>query len=224
MATPNNDANPGPIRTLLLVGVVAAGAALLVTTSHELSRERIAENQRVRLQGNLHTVFDPVLHDNDLSATRLRITAPELLGSPAAVDVYVATLAGDPAGAIFATVAPDGYNAPIRLLVGVLHDGTVNAVRVVGHRETPGLGDPIEIEKSDWITQFDRTSLREPPPEQWLVDKDGGAFDSITGATVTPRAVVKAVRNTLLYFEQHREELFAAAAALQEEDDGRTDD
>ncbi len=113
---------------------------------------------------------------------------------------------------MFASVAPHGYNAEIRLLIGISPSGTVTGVRAVSHRETPGLGDAIEVDKSDWIRQFDGTSLQMPPPAAWAVRKDeGGQFDSITGATVTSRAVVNAVKNTLLYFDRHRDEIYAAA-------------
>jgi Na+-translocating ferredoxin:NAD+ oxidoreductase subunit G len=210
----DGDKHPGVLRTLLLVGVVASAAALLVTTSHEVSHERIAENQRVRLQSNLNTVLPTELHDNDLSATRLQVTDRERLGSAEPVDVYIATMRGVPVAALFASIAPDGYNAPIRLLIGVFADGSVSGVRVLSHRETPGLGDPIEIEKSDWITRFDGRTLDDPARELWAVRRDEGEFDALTGATVTSRAVVRAVRNTLIFFEENRDELFAAGTAL----------
>ncbi len=210
---------PRPLHTLLMVGLVAAGAALLVTTSHELSHERIAENQRLRLQRHLHTVLPAALHDNDLSATRLQVVDRERLGTTSPTDVYVAILHGEAVAAVINSVAPDGYNAPIHLLVGILADGTISGVHVLEHRETPGLGDPIEAEKSDWIRQFEATSLTNPAGADWAVARDGGAFDGLTGATVTPRAVIRAVHNTLLYFEQHRDTIFAQGLALLAEQD-----
>src|SRR5690606_27069458 len=104
--------------------------------------------------------------------------------------------------------APNGYGGAIRLLVGIREDGTVAGVRVIDHRETPGLGDGIEIEKSDWMTDFEGRSLGDPPVQRWRVKKDGGEFDQFTGATITPRAVVTAVRNALIYFRTHRQALF----------------
>ncbi|HEX7080096.1 MAG TPA: electron transport complex subunit RsxG [Gammaproteobacteria bacterium] len=200
-----------PLVTLLLVGLVAAGAALLVTTSYELSRERILENERERLLQSLYSVLDPELRERGLVPTHITATDRELLGSDNPIDVFVVADDGKPAAVIFAPVAPDGYNAPIRLLVGVSPEGVLTGVRVLSHRETPGLGDAIELRKSDWILQFDGKKLGDPPLAQWAVDKDGGAFDSLTGATITPRAVVGAVRNTLLYFERHHDELYAEA-------------
>jgi electron transport complex protein RnfG len=203
----------GPIRTLLLVGIVAAAAAFMVSASHEFSKDRIAANERARLIASLNSVLDPELRSHDLSTVRLSATDRPLLGAEQPVDVFVAMDAQTPAAIVFASVAPEGYNAAIRLLVGVSPAGTLTGVRVVSHRETPGLGDAIDAAKSGWILKFDGLSLSMPPLPTWAVDKDDGYFDSITGATVTSRAVVKSVKSTLLYFEQHRDELFQAAAA-----------
>jgi electron transport complex protein RnfG len=104
--------------------------------------------------------------------------------------------------------APDGYNGDIRLLAGIDAGGTVLGVRVVSHRETPGLGDPIEVDKSDWILGFANKSLRNPETGGWAVKRDGGQFDQFTGATISPRAVVRTIHNTLLYFETNRQMLF----------------
>jgi Na+-translocating ferredoxin:NAD+ oxidoreductase subunit G len=202
-------------KTLLLVGVIAAGAGLLVTGSYEASHERIVANEREALLRDLYSVLDPGLRDHGLAPTHFTVSDRELLGVDGPVDVFVvATEAGRAEAVVFVPTAPDGYNAPIRLLVGMSPEGVLSGVRVVSHRETPGLGDRIEVRKSSWILQFDGKRLGEPPEALWAVDKDGGAFDSLTGATVTPRAVVRAVRNTLLYFERHRDELFAEAARV----------
>jgi Na+-translocating ferredoxin:NAD+ oxidoreductase subunit G len=117
-----------------------------------------------------------------------------------------------PAAAIFVPIAPAGYNAPIRLLVGMSPQGVLTGVRVLSHRETPGLGDAIELRKSTWVLQFDGKHLGDPPSELWAVRKDDGAFDGLTGATITPRAVVRAVHDTLVYFERNRETLLVEAA------------
>jgi electron transport complex protein RnfG len=207
------NAEGGPIRTLLLVGVVAAAAAFVVGASYEFSKDRIAANRRARLIASLNSVLDPALRDRDLATVRISVTDKELLGGGEPVDVYVAEDAGQPVAAVFATAQTEGYNSTIHLLVGVSRDGVLTGVRAVSHRETPGLGDAIDIQKSKWITHFDGKSLASPARERWAVDKDDGDFDSITGATVTSRGVVKGVKNALLYFERHRDELFSAAAA-----------
>jgi electron transport complex protein RnfG len=197
---------------VLLVGAIATGAALLVTASWEFSHERIAANQRARLLASLSSVLDESLLERDLDPVLITALDPELLGSDDPIDVFVPVDGNTPLAAIFATAAPDGYNAPISLLIGMaIPSGRITGVRVVSHRETPGLGDLIDIEKSDWILQFDGKSIDEPPASAWAVRKDEGQFDSITGATVTPRAVIQAVYNTLLYFDAHRDELLRDA-------------
>jgi electron transport complex protein RnfG len=212
-------AEGGPIRTILLVGVVAAAAAFVVSASHDFSKERIAANRRARLIASLNSVLDPALRDRDLATVRIDVTDKELLGGNDPVDVYVAEDGDKPVAAVFATTEAEGYNSTIHLLIGVSQDGVLTGVRAVSQRETPGLGDAIDIQKSKWITKFDGKSLASPARERWAVDKDDGDFDSITGATVTSRAVVKGVKNTLLYFERHRDELFTAAAAARSHDD-----
>lgn len=200
------------LKTIALVAVIATAATALVSTSWEFSRERIAANRRARLLESLNSVLDPSLAGRDLNPVLITATDEKLLGSDEPIDVFIAMDGDMPVAAIFATVAPHGYNAPIYLLVGIsAADARITGVRVVSHRETPGLGDLIELRKSDWILQFNGTSLTMPDAAGWAVDKDDGEFDSLTGATVTPRAVVKAVHDTLLYFQAHREELFAEA-------------
>ena len=157
----------------------------------------------------MNQVLPPGQYDNDLLQDTRSITAPEAFGTAEPVTVYRARQQGEPVAALFTVIAPDGYSGAIKLLVGVRWDGRLAGVRAVAHRETPGLGDAIEVERSDWITQFAGLSIDEPPVKQWRVKKDGGHFDQFTGATITPRAVVKAIRKALIYFNAHRESFFA---------------
>jgi electron transport complex protein RnfG len=115
---------------------------------------------------------------------------------------------GKPVAVMMIVTAPDGYNGDIRLLAGIAASGTIFGVRIISHRETPGLGDPIDIEKSDWILGFNNKSLQNPDSDGWAVRKDGGQFDQFTGATISPRAVVRTVHSTLRYFEANRQMLF----------------
>jgi electron transport complex protein RnfG len=108
--------------------------------------------------------------------------------------------------------APDGYIAPIDLIAAITPEGKIGAVHVVAQRETPGLGDAIDSGKSAWLHQFVGRSLESTPAERWNTRNSGGEFDGITGATITSRAVIDAVHNALLYFEQHRERLLQEAA------------
>jgi electron transport complex protein RnfG len=205
--------------TVLAIGVVAVAAWLGVTRAYDWSRERIAANERARVVARLNSVLDPGLRGRDLTTTRIGITDSELLGSDDPIDVFVISEGEQPVAVLFATVAPHGYNAAINLLVGASPMGAITGVRAVRHRETSGLGDAIDAAKSDWIEQFTGKTLASPAGALWAVEQDEGEFDSITGATVTSRAVVTAVKNTLLYFNQHRDELYAAAAAAADDDD-----
>ena len=196
-----------------LVAIALAAAGLYaVDAVYDWSDELIAANERARVAARLNSVLEPALRGRDLITTRLDVMDFELLGSNEPIDVFVLTDGGAPLATVFATVAPHGYNAAIGLLIGVSPTGTVTGVRAVRHRETQGLGDAIETAKSDWILQFDDKALTAPPLPLWAIRQDDGEFDAISGATVTSRAVVRAVRDTLLYFEQHRDELYARAA------------
>ena len=157
---------------------------------------------------NLHALLPRNELDNDIATDTIRLPPSSLLGTTGETVAYRARLDGEPVAVIFNSVAPDGYNGRIYLLVGVYVDGSIAGVRVVKHAETPGLGDGIEIKKSPWIKSFDGKSLNNPEAPGWAVRRDGGEFDQLTGATITPRAVVAAVRNTLLYYRQNADMLF----------------
>ena len=195
------------ITTIILLLFAVTGTALVVYT-FDNTRERIAANERATLLRKLHQLIPPELHDNTLLEDTITVHDKSLPGGQEGVTVYRARQAGQPVALVMTPVAPDGYNGSIRLLVGIRADGTLTGVRVVAHRETPGLGDAIDETRSDWIHLFDDRSLENPPLERWKVRRDGGDFDQLTGATITPRAIVKAVRQSLLYYRDHQEELF----------------
>ncbi len=196
------------LTSAILLALFGLIGATLVAVTYEVTADRIAANHREALLKRLNTLVPPNRYDNDMVSDTIQITDPELAPSRYPVTVYRARLMGRPEAAVFLVVAPDGYNGAITLLVAVNHDGTLAGVRVVSHRETPGLGDAIEEQRSDWILGFTGRSLNNPDEREWAVKRDGGAFDQFTGATITPRAVVKSVYKTLKYFSRHREELF----------------
>lgn len=198
------------ITAIILLLFALVGTAMVAFT-YDSTRERIAANERATLQRKLNRLIPAERYDNTLLEDTLQVTDAAVLGIDRPVTVYRARQGGVPAGLVMATTAPDGYSGSIRLLVGINVDGTLSGVRVVAHRETPGLGDAIDEERSDWIRMFDGKSLDNPPLARWAVRKDGGDFDQLTGATVTPRAVVKAVRQALLYYRAHQQALFAVA-------------
>jgi len=191
---------------LLLFALI--GTALVAYT-YDSTPERIAANERAPLLRKLHRLIPPESHDNALLQDTLQVQNETLLGTAEPVTVYRARMHGKPVALVIAAVAPDGYSGSIRLLVGINVDGSLSGVRVVAHRETPGLGDGIDEDRSDWILGFTGKSLQNPTLQGWAVKKDGGVFDQLTGATITPRAVVKAVRQALLYYQDQKDALFA---------------
>ena len=197
------------LATALLAGFSIFGVALVAVTE-QVTRERIAANERAYTLRSLDEILPPESRNNEMFTDTITVTDPELLGSDQPVTVYRARLDGRPVAAILRITTPNGYSGPIRLLVGIFDDGRVAGVRVVGHRDTPGLGDAIESDRSDWILDFAGRSLGDPPEAGWSVKRDGGVFDQFTGATITPRAVTRAVRDALIYFRTHRDDLFAA--------------
>jgi electron transport complex protein RnfG len=200
------------VAALILTGFAIVGTGLVVVT-YSGTRDIIAEAQRAALEASLNQLVPADRYDNRVTEDRIEVVDPEWLGTDQPVAVYRARRNGQPV-ALFATpVAPDGYSGPIQLLVGVYADGALAGVRVLAHKETPGLGDGIEEKRSPWILAFAGKSLDSPQSERWKVKKDGGVFDQFTGATITPRAVVKATRKFLEYVRTHREQLFAPAGA-----------
>ena len=195
------------ISGLFLWVFAVAGTTLVALTEHG-TRESIVENERQVLLRNLHALLPSDKLDNDIAADMLELPASPLLGTDTVSIVYRARLGGEPVAAIFNSIAPNGYSGKIHLLIGVYTSGNLAGVRVIKHAETPGLGDAIEIRKSPWIKSFDGKSLTNPGPSGWRVVRDGGQFDQLTGATITPRAVVAAVRNTLLYYQQNADMIF----------------
>jgi electron transport complex protein RnfG len=191
---------------IVVVAIAAFVIATLVVVAH-MTRQRIERNERAWLQERLDALVPPTLHDNDLLADYTTVMAPAVFGTSVPMGVYRARRAGAPVAAVLLPVAPDGYGGPIELMVAVSVTGTLLGVQVIAHRETPGLGDYFE--HSDWLERFRGRSLDAPPESKWTVRKEGGEFDSFTGATVTPKAIIKAVRLTLEYYRNHREQLFA---------------
>jgi electron transport complex protein RnfG len=186
-----------------LLGGMALFASAALVLGDLSTRDAIAERRAEDLKASLAQVVPVNLHDNDMLADTLSL--PDGQGERL---FYRARLQGRTTAVAFQTIGY-GYSGAIVLVMGVDRDGRVLGVRVISHAETPGLGDRIELTKSEWIRGFDRLSLGDPPPAAWAVKKDGGRFDQFTGATITPRAVVGAVRAGLEFFNAHRDVILA---------------
>lgn len=202
--------------TGIILGLFAVVGTGLVALTEWRTAPRIAANERAALLATLDQVLPARLRDNDLFADTLQIRDPadlNRLGRRDPITVYRARRDGTITALALTVEATEGYSGRIRLLVGIRSDGRLLGVRVLAHNETPGLGDMIELARSDWITAFDGRALGDPDDDGWRVKKDGGVFDQFTGATITPRAVVQAVHSALLYFRDHHSTLLAPRRA-----------
>lgn len=197
------------IKNGLLLALFALLCTGLVAVVNQQTFDEIKLQQQKELMGILHQLIPDDLHDNELTAQCTLLQNREALGTDDALPAYIATAAGKPVAIALEAIAPDGYNGNIKLIVGINTQGEVLGVRTLSHQETPGLGDKIELRKSDWVTKFVGKVLTSEDDKQWHVQKDGGDFDQFTGATITPRAYVKAVKRAVWYFTQHQAEIFS---------------
>jgi electron transport complex protein RnfG len=197
-----------PVKPALTLAIIAAVLTAVLALVASFTRDRIASNEQAWIRQRLDALLPPSTHDNDLLADSIAVTAPDLLGSAQPVKIYRARRAGAPVAAVLRPIAPDGYRGPIELLVAIGQDGRLIGVQVIRHEETPGLGDAFESRDVHWLDRFRGRSLTEPPIQRWTVRRDGGDFDAFTGATITPRAIVKAVRNALEYYQRNSKRIF----------------
>lgn len=211
-----NPALTNALRTALILLAFAVLGTAILAYSFQLTRGIIAASEEREKLALITQTLPPALFDNDILADVIELPPTQALGTTQPSLVYRATLRGQPAALVFEAVAPEGYGGPVRLLVAVKANGEVAGVRVVSHNETPGLGDYIEVSRSDWIRVFEGASLAKIPPLQWKVQKDGGVFPYRAGATITPRAVVKAVQGVLTFYEKEGPALFARPVARKE--------
>ncbi|CAM3592510.1 electron transport complex subunit RsxG [Rahnella bruchi] len=180
---------------LAFFGALMTGMTALVN----LMTKPTIEHQALLQQKSL---FDQVIpasvYDNDMQNECYNVTDASL-GTVTPHRMYLARKEGQPVAAVVETTAPDGYSGAIRLLVAADFHGKVYGSRVLEQHETPGLGDKIEVRISDWIKHFANQTVNGATDERWAVKKDGGMFDQFTGATITPRAVVRSVKRTALF-------------------------
>lgn len=191
--------------SIILGGFALITAGVLAAT-FLATKDKISAEERRAAQRALLEIVPRKDHDNDMLADTWQIPNAHLsaLGLTQAESIHIAKKDGSAVAAIIPSLAPDGYSGDIKLIIGVKKDGSVAGVRVLTHKETPGLGDKVDLNKDDWVLSFNNKSLQSPLKGKWKVKKDGGEFDQFTGATITPRAVVKRVKQTLEYFDQHK--------------------
>jgi electron transport complex protein RnfG len=208
-------ASRNALRTGAILLVFALVATALLAFTFTRTEPTIERSQRAEKLSLLRQVIPAGSYDNDLIASQRSVPPDELLGTRAPSALWLARRGEAVTAVVLEAIATDGYSGDIHLIIGIDVDGGVTGVRVTAHRETPGLGDYIDRAKSPWIEQFTGKSLSAPEAKRWKVAKDGGVFDARAGATITPRAVVKAVRAALDYFARHRSALLAAPATLE---------
>lgn len=188
----------------VLLGIFALVTAGVLAATKFATNDRIAASERAAAQKALLQIVPLNRHSNDMLVDTYPIAEKywQELGLKKGGNINIARDEDEIVAAIIPAVAPDGYSGNIGMMVGVNIDGSLAGVRIITHKETPGLGDKVDLKKSDWVLSFNGKSLLYPQPDQWAVKKDGGEFDAFTGATITPRAVVGAVKRTLEFFEK----------------------
>ncbi len=205
-------------RTAVILVLFTIAFTALMGLTYQATKAPIdasALEEKLRLIGE---VLPRNAYDNDLLKDRIDLPPTPALGLDQPSLVYRARRQGAPVAVVIEAAAPDGYSGRIDLLLAVRYNGEIVAVRVTRHKETPGLGDYIDIRKDKnkarpWITQFNERGFASVPAAEWHVKKDGGRFDQVTGATISARAVTNAVGRALAYVVENRDRLFATAVA-----------
>ncbi|EGQ7903881.1 electron transport complex subunit RsxG [Vibrio alginolyticus] len=192
----------------LTLAIFACATTGLVALTQYLTKDQIKVQEQKQLLSVLNQVIPENMHDNALTQACTMVTSPDL-GTLRAMPAYLATKNGEPTAIAIESIAPDGYNGEIKVITGIDNQGNILGTRVLNHQETPGLGDKIDLRVTDWILSFTGKQVTESNWNSWKVRKDGGDFDQFTGATITPRAVVKVVRNTVNYVNQSREDILS---------------
>lgn len=201
-------------RNSILLALFAACTTALIAGTQLLTKSDIAEQKRQAEEKALLQVVPRSRHDNSMLDDTIPVGPQDVrLGLREEKQIYVAREKGEVIAVIIPATARDGYTGDIELIVGVNRDGTIAGVRALAQRETPGLGDKVDLKKSDWMLGFNGRSLTNPKLAGWAVKKDNGVFDEFTGATITPRAVVTAIRKVLQFAQANRNTLFGIGDA-----------
>jgi len=193
----------------MILGLFALVSTGLIVVTHLLTKDKIAKEIELSLVRQLTQIVASENYNNEVYQDCIIVNDHDLLGSKDDQKVYRMRNNGSNFGLMITTVAPDGYSGKINIALAISNEGNILGANILSHQETPGLGDKIERSKSDWVNQFNGLSLKQLDKKKWQVKKDGGQFDGLTGATITPRAVVKAVYKTLQFVELRNKELFS---------------
>ena len=193
------------LKTISIISLLGLIFAISLSITFEKSNPIIEQNKIEFKTKLLNEVLNGLDYDNDLIGTYIHIKPNELLKNKTEKYAYLAKKNNILQAVLIESIAPDGYSGEINILTAIRSDGEIIGTRIIDHKETPGLGDYIDQKKSSWISNFDGMSLNNRTDADWRVKKDQGTFDYKAGATITPRAVIKSVKNTLLFYKENRE-------------------
>lgn len=188
----------------------------LMAYVYQVTKQPIELSEAAARMNLFRQIMPEHMHDNDLLKDTIPLPPDPLLGTTQTTLANIARIQNQPSAVILEAIAHDGYSGDIKLLLAIDAKGTISGVRVISHKETPGLGDYIDIARNNWIKLFDGQSLNNSTESDWRVKKDGGKFDYMVGATITPRAVVSATHKALLYVDQHKQTLFSVQTSQED--------
>ena len=197
------------LKTAITMLAFASIGTSLLAYVFDITRAPIEASEKEARLALFKEILPVNVYDNDLLKTTVEIDPNDLLGNRVSTIANIAKFNNKTAGVVLEAIAHDGYSGDIKLLIAIRADGSISGVRVLAHKETPGLGDYIDIAHGKWIKLFDDESVNKTPAKNWQVKKDGGKFDYMVGATITPRAVVKAILKALQFYEINKQTLFA---------------
>ncbi len=192
-------------KNALLLGTAAVLCVFAVAAVNEITKTEIEQQQLASKLNTLVEVMPELAGNTDILKDCVAVIDTQLLGKDAKQKIYRYRTKGQLKAYLMETTAPDGYSGAIEVLAAIRPDSEVIGVRVLSHKETPGLGDKVELRKTPWILSFNGQTVASAEDKSFAVKKDGGQFDQFAGATITPRAVVKAVKNAAVYIQQHPE-------------------
>jgi len=207
------------IKNALILAVFAFISTGLIAITHILTKDKIAQEIELALVRQLSQIVPAENYTNDVYKDCIVINNIDFLGTDEDQKLYRMRNAEDDYAVLLTSVAPDGYSGKIHLAVAISQQGKILGVNILSHQETPGLGDKIERIKSNWLQQFEGMSSTNPEEKQWKVKKDGGQFDALTGATITPRAVIKTVYKSLVFYQTKNKSLFETNSNCEKSND-----
>ncbi len=196
-------------KNAFILALFAMASTVLVSIVHQLTKDKIASEVERVMNQRLNKLVSPDSYNNSPSSDCILINNHSRLNQVSIHKIHRMRKDSKPIALVFSSTAHNGYSGDISLLIALSEQNRLLGVEIIDHRETPGLGDKIDSNKSHWLQQFENVELKTISDNRWRVKKDGGDFDALTGATITPRATINAIYQTILYFEEYKPDLFS---------------